>query len=140
MKQSALIVGAAVGIVAVTGCASGATPSTLGAASASGLASPSENASENAATNACENRPQTGQILVWYKDPGIADSAQELGGQWRIVAGRCVDSMDWVIATSPTGPGDCTEVKWASSQPDYNTNADPAPPLKDVVEEVGPAC
>lgn len=140
MNRNALILIASVGLAAVAGCTSADTPAAAGPASASGLASSPVNPSASAAASACEGRPQTPQVLVWYRDPGVPDSAQELGGEWSMVAGKCVDSMDWVMATSPKGPEYCTEVEWASSQPEYNTNADPAPPLKDVVEEVGGAC
>jgi hypothetical protein len=142
MNRNALILSAAVGIAAVTGCGSTGAPSAASSSSASGLATPPPNPSASAAAKACENRVATPQILVWYKVPGLADSAAEYGGEWNIDSenGKCLDSTELTLATSPTGPGYCTEVEWADSQPNYNVDADPAPPLKDVVEEVGPAC
>jgi len=76
-------------------------------------------------------------VLVWYKVPGLQDSAQLLGG-WS--PETCKSSVDQIMAGSPTGDGYCTEIAMASDNPGYNADATPAKPLKHVIEAIGGSC
>lgn len=76
-------------------------------------------------------------VIVWYKVPGLQDSAQVLGG-WS--PETCKSSIPQIMAGAPTGDGYCTEVAWSSTNPGYNADATPAKPLKHVIEAVGGSC
>jgi hypothetical protein len=76
-------------------------------------------------------------VIVWYKVPGIADSAQVVGN-YNLVS--CETTFHELQHTSPTGPGYCTEAAWASDNPGYNADADVPQRPKKVQVAVGPAC
>ncbi|MGI5136619.1 MULTISPECIES: hypothetical protein [unclassified Streptomyces] len=79
----------------------------------------------------------TRDIIVWTKTPGLPDSAQELGNY---NLETCESTFQWLKHASPTGPGYCTEAAWASDNPNYNVDAEPAKRLKKVQVTIGPAC
>lgn len=81
--------------------------------------------------------PDNRDLLVWYKAPGIEDSAQEIG---EVDVANCTPAVDFIMSTSPTGPGYCTEVAYADQNPGYNPDATPAKPLKHVLQETGGGC
>lgn len=56
------------------------------------------------------------------------------------VVATCQTTFDMVKTTSPTEAGACTEAAWASDNPGYNADADPAKRPKDVQVAIGPAC
>ncbi|WP_406507638.1 hypothetical protein [Streptomyces sp. NBC_00212] len=64
-------------------------------------------------------------------------SAQELGDY---NAATCESTFTWLEQTSPKEAGDCLEAAWASDNPGYNVDAEPAKRLKKVQVAVGPAC
>jgi hypothetical protein len=105
-------------------------------------ATSAKSASLAKAENACSRRPMGGQIYVRMIVPGIATTAQELGGEWAWdhVTNQCDDSVAWMMATAPMTAGNCTQVGFVSQNPGYNPNATPARPLKSVVAQAGPAC
>lgn len=74
---------------------------------------------------------------VWYKAPGLPDSAQVLGS-YAVVG--CQSTFQMLKTTSPTGAGYCTEAAWASDNPGYNADAEPAKRLKHVQVSVGAGC
>lgn len=76
-------------------------------------------------------------VDVWYKAPGLPDSAQVLGSY---NAATCQSTFQMLKSTSPTGAGYCTEAAWASDNPGYNADAEPAKRLKDVQVSVGAGC
>jgi hypothetical protein len=76
-------------------------------------------------------------VDVWYRVPGISDSAQALGGYNLIT---CESTFHNIQTTSPTGPGYCTEAAWASDNPGYDADADHPGRLKDVQVSVGGGC
>jgi hypothetical protein len=76
-------------------------------------------------------------LIVRYIAPGVQDNAQELG---ETDASHCTPTLQWLEQTAANGPGDCTQVAWASDNPGYNADALPAPPLKKVIEAIGPGC
>lgn len=71
------------------------------------------------------------------KVPGIPNSAQVVGNYAQM---NCEPTFQNLTHTSPTGPGYCTEAAWASDNPGYNADAEPAVRLKKVQVSVGPAC
>lgn len=71
------------------------------------------------------------------KTPGVTDSAQTLGNY---NLATCESTFKYLQETSPTGAGNCTEAAWASDNPGYNADADPAPRPKKVQVAIGPAC
>jgi cytoskeletal protein RodZ len=76
-------------------------------------------------------------VDVWYKVPTIPDSAQVLGSY---NAATCESTFKSLKDTSPTGPGYCTEAGWASDNPGYNAEAEPAMRLKNVQVSIGAGC
>jgi hypothetical protein len=76
-------------------------------------------------------------VIVWYKVPGIANSAQVIGN-YNLTS--CQSTFAELKQTSPTGDGYCTEAAWASDNPGYDADATPAKPPKNVQVAVGPAC
>jgi hypothetical protein len=74
--------------------------------------------------------------------PGVQWYAQRLGGEWvwNATLNKCLTSVQLMIATAPTVTGSCTQVGYVADNPDYNVNADVAPPLKEIAAEAGPAC
>jgi hypothetical protein len=76
-------------------------------------------------------------VYVWMKVDGVEPQAQELGDYSN--CGR-QSTFDMIRTTSPTDPGACTEAAWASDNPGYNADADPAKRLKHVQVSIGPAC
>jgi hypothetical protein len=126
-----------------TGNASSATPAVsisskapITALSPSPKASPAASRKPNPSASAKECDPGP-DIIVWYRVPTINDSAQRLGSRG---GADCSSTFDSIRTTSPTGDGYCTEAAWASDNPGYNADADPAAPLQHVVVSVGPAC
>lgn len=147
-KQALATVAAIAGGLTVAACSQTGTtamsassaPSSSPAAKAA--ATPNSHATANAA-DTCDARPNaSGDIFVRMITPGQAPVAQALGGEWRwdYTTSTCDTSVQMMIATAPTGPGSCTQVGYASSNPGYNPDATPAPPLKKVVASAGPAC
>ncbi|MFE3522235.1 hypothetical protein ACFXOD_11675 [Streptomyces sp. NPDC059161] len=103
------------------------------AASSSGAAGVAK-AKPSASSKEC---PPTRDIIVWVKVPDVPASAQELGNY---NAATCESTFTWLEQTSPKEAGDCLEAAWASDNPGYNVDAEPAPRLKKVQVAVGPAC
>ncbi|MEV6118707.1 hypothetical protein AB0L59_41145 [Streptomyces sp. NPDC052109] len=67
----------------------------------------------------------------------MPDSAQELGNY---NLATCESTFKFLQETSPKSAGACTEAAWASDNPGYNTDAEPAKRLKKVQVAIGPAC
>ena len=76
-------------------------------------------------------------LLVRYVVPGIHPSAQTLGSEDIV---NCQPTITMLQKTSPTRPGYCTQVAYASDNPGYDLNADPAPPLKHMIAAFGGGC
>jgi hypothetical protein len=70
-------------------------------------------------------------------DPGAQSLAQEIGN-CDLATGQ--GSLASFRQTAGQAPGECTTIALASDNPDYDANAVPAPPLKDVIESAGPGC
>ena len=78
--------------------------------------------------------PDRGDIIEWQREPGLPDSAIELGGT---DPEHCKWTFDTLKDSSPTGSGYCTEAAWASDNAGYDPNATPAPRLKKVQVVIG---
>jgi len=78
--------------------------------------------------------PDRGDIIEWQREPGLPDSAIELGGT---DPEHCKWTFDTLKDSSPTGSGYCTEAAWASDNVGYDPNATPAPRLKKVQVVIG---
>ncbi|MCG7203885.1 hypothetical protein [Streptomyces arenae] len=95
---------------------------------------PKASAKAAAKKKTCE---PTRDVLVWYKTPGLPNSAQRLGNYY---LATCESTFEWLQKTAVTEPGACTEAAWASDNPGYNTDATPAARLKKVQMAAGPGC
>lgn len=78
--------------------------------------------------------PDRGDIIEWQREPGLPDSALELGGT---DPEHCKLTFDMLQTSSPTGAGYCTQAAWLSDNPNYSVEATPAPPLKKVQVTIG---
>jgi hypothetical protein len=89
------------------------------------------------ASKGCSHTSPTRDVIVWYKAPGLPNSAQVLGNYDLVT---CETTFKSLTHTSPTGPGYCTEAAWASDNPGYNADASPAKRIKNAQVVIGPAC
>jgi len=78
--------------------------------------------------------PTTRDLIIWERRPHLLDSAYEVGDA---NLSQCKPTVDTWPAGEPTGAGYCSKIAWASDNPGYDAEAQPAPPLKKVIEEVG---
>jgi hypothetical protein len=96
------------------------------------------------AANACYARqPADGDVYVRQLAPGSPWSAQQIqrgNWDWDASTGQCLSSVQVELLTAPAVAGSCTQVGYVSQNPGYDVSATPAPPLKDVAAEKGPAC
>lgn len=127
----------------VAGCSSSAskpatTPSTSSPTSVAATATPADAPSSSAPAAPAETcatpLPDRGDIIEWQREPGLPDSAIELGGT---DPEHCRLTFDTLQDSSPTGAGYCTQAAWASDNPGYNVDATPAPQLKKVQVTIG---
>lgn len=133
----------AVPVAAVTTTAPPATQKATAKAVVRPKASRAPGAHARDAEDACDARGfASGDIYVRMTVPGEAPVAQELGGEWvwDVSGGKCLTSMQMIIAAAPQTPGNCTQVGYAADNPGYDPNATPAAPLEKVTAESGPAC
>ena len=121
----------AVILLATAGC--GASTSHGDSTSHPSVTKQAANPKTTAAAKSC---PPTRNVIVWTKAPGVPDSAQVIGSYTL----TCESTFKWLQHSSPTDAGYCTEAAYASDNPGYNANAQPARRLKDVQAMVGPAC
>ncbi len=143
------IAGAIAGPPKTTGRAAAQTPDQSPSPQATRSPSPRPTRTEAAkksgaaAENACEKRGSaSGDIYVLMITPGVPPEAQELGGEWSWNAAlhKCETSVQMMISAAPRTAGNCTQVGYVADNPDYNPNATPSAPLKNVVAQAGPAC
>ena len=97
---------------------------------------------EREATRCDDRKNASGDIYVRMKTRGTATVAQELGGEWRwdYSTGKCLTSVQLMIATAPQVPGSCTWVGYVADNRGYHVNATPARPLRNVAASSGSAC
>ena len=155
-----LLAGAVIaGTVLVSGCSGGgsvsvgnAQPASTAAAAAAAASKAAPNAAAapaasskavSAAQKGCGKRATTsGRIYVRMILPGQTPIAQELGGErvWNRTLGKCLTSVQMIIAAAPKISGTCTQVGYVVDNPGYDANAAVAAPLKRVTAQSGPAC
>lgn len=70
-------------------------------------------------------------------DPGASVMASEIGNT---DYASCTSTLASFASEAGQAPGECTTIALASSNPGYDVNAVPAPPLKDVIMSAGPGC
>lgn len=121
------------------GCSSGtskpaAAPPTSVASTATPPAAQTISNSPAPAETCATPLPDRGDVIEWQREPGVPDSANELGGT---DPEHCNWTFDTLKTSSPTGSGYCTEAAWASDNPGYDPNATPAPRLKKVQVVIG---
>lgn len=134
-------------VLLTAACSSGTPRPTLTAHDPGGPATPTHSAARpahsaprtakpkpSASTKDC---PPTRDIIVWAKVPDVPAGAQELGNY---NAATCESTFKWLEQTSPKEAGDCLEAAWASDNPGYNVDAEPAARLKKVQVAIGPSC
>jgi hypothetical protein len=134
--RAAAAVAAGVALL-LAGCSSSTSkPSAVSSASVASTSSAAPTTSQPAApAETCPTPlPDRGDIIEWQREPGLQDSAIELGGT---DPEHCVWTFDTLKTSSPTGAGYCTEAAWASDNPNYNPDAVPAPRLKKVQVTIG---
>jgi hypothetical protein len=155
MKSTICRTAAGLAVLALAGCTSSTSPaaSTLPKASVSAsspsasVTAPAARKSTVAKWSSAADRCDTdgfasGDIYVRMKSPGTATVAQRLGGEWiwNASSGKCLTSVQMMIASAPQVPGSCTWVGYVSRNPGYDVNATPASPLRHVVASSGPSC
>jgi hypothetical protein len=100
-------------------------------------------AGDSPAVAACfaKNKPDQPDILVREKDPTLPYVAQQLGGGYAYnhALNQCQTSVAFTLATVADKPGYCVQIAMAASNPGYNVEAKPAPPLKKIIASKG-AC
>jgi hypothetical protein len=129
-------------VVCVMGCQT-SHPAKKASAPATTPATSSTRTSTAAAESKCRARkPSSGDIIVRMITPGQQAVAQRLGGQWlwNHTTQTCQTSTRLVISAASGGAGFCTQVALAASNPAYNADATPAPPLKKVIASKGGSC
>lgn len=132
----------AVAVLALAGCSSStSTPSAAPTTHPAGVAStatpadvPSSSAPAAPAETCATPLPDRGDIIEWQREPGLPNSAIELGGT---DPEHCKLTFDMLQTSSPTGAGYCTQAAWLSDNPNYSVEATPAPPLKKVQVTIG---
>ncbi len=90
----------------------------------------------------CGARPAPpGPIVVRSYEPGQPPTALQLADRWLWIppAGGCVTSVTWLLAGAPRTSG-CMQVGLMAGNPGYPAAVVPAPPLREVLEQEGPAC
>lgn len=142
---NAVVSGSSANLAANTPTGTGAaSPAVTVRPSAAGTSKPSAKPKSTAqAEAACDRRGfASGDIYVRMLSPGIQWTAQQLGGEWvwNNTLGKCLTSVQMVIATAPMVPGSCTQVGYVADNPGYDPNANVAAPLKQIAEQAGPAC
>jgi len=81
----------------------------------------------------------TSNYIIRYIDPGVTSpTAAEIGN---VDEGNCTDTLSTFQQNYGNTPGECVQIAKESDNPGYDVNGSgPAPPLKDVIMQVGDAC
>ena len=125
---------AAGALALVTACASS---SSSAAAAAKPKASHSASHHPKAHASPACKRSLLPAYIIRDDDPGASIMADEIGATDEE---NCTSSLADFAATAGQASGECTTIALASSNPGYDVNQVPAPPLRDVIESAGPGC
>jgi len=82
-------------------------------------------------------RTTTFDYIERTTEPGLQPQADEIGNT---DYSDCTDSLAGFAAEAGQADGECTTIALASSNPGYDADAVPAPPLRGVIESAGPGC
>jgi hypothetical protein len=132
MKRVLFAAALAAGLIPVAACgpaASSSAPVAAARPAAARAAKPSPSPS-------C-TRTTTFDYIERTTEPGLQPQAGEIGNT---DYSDCEDSLADFAETAGQADGECTTVALASSNPGYDPDAVPAPPLKGVIESAGPGC
>lgn len=124
-------------VVMAAGCSAGSSSSSAVPA-ATHSAKPAKDGSA-----ACSRKKHAyGDLLVRTTEPGAQAVTSGIGGGWiwDHVIGKCLDAVEWAVATAGTADGECTTIALSSSNPGYDVNASPSKKLKKVIADAGPGC
>jgi hypothetical protein len=91
---------------------------------------------------ACAEKAPGPDTYVRTVDPGEDVTAEDTGGTWQWNYGKheCMSAVQYAISQAVPFGGDCVTVAYASGNPGYDVDSDPAPPLADVIASAGPGC
>jgi hypothetical protein len=112
-------------------------PAAAPAVAVSGSHAASAKAKAKAAPSPSCTRTTTFDYIERTTEPGLQPQADEIGNT---DYSDCTDSLTNFQAEAGQADGECTTIALASSNPGYNADANPAPPLRDVIESAGPGC
>jgi hypothetical protein len=117
-----------------------AAPATTSAAQAKAQAKALAKVQAEAA--ACAEKTSGRDVYVRTVDPGEDTETDDTGGDWQWNYGKsvCMSAVQYALSQVVPFGGDCVTVAYASDNPGYDTDSDPAPPLNDVIAEAGPGC
>jgi hypothetical protein len=93
------------------------------AAAALPLAAPAHADTGFIRTSRC-NLPNDRDLIIWQRVPRVEHSAVGVG---EVDLVHCKPTLDTWQDGTPTGPGYCAKIAWASDNPDYDINVRPAP-------------
>jgi hypothetical protein len=79
----------------------------------------------------------TRDVIIRTISPNLPPSATEVGDY---DLQDCSMTIDDLSNTSPTTDGYCTQAAYADDNPGYNIDETPAPTLRKLVAQFGPAC
>lgn len=79
----------------------------------------------------------TFDYIVRTAIPGLPPDAVDIGN---VNLEDCTETLKDFQVTAAQGKGDCTQIALASDNPGYDVNAPDPPPLKHVIDQVGPGC
>ncbi|MCV7442917.1 hypothetical protein [Mycobacterium paraense] len=82
------------------------------------------------------NLPNDRTLIIWHRVPGDIDRAEKISESDFYNCRPTLDTLHGP-ALGPTGPGYCTKLAWLSDNPGYSIRIGPAPPLKNVIDQVG---
>jgi hypothetical protein len=115
---------------AVAACSAGSAPPAAAPASATAAVA------KPAPSPSCTLK-DTPTYIERDDDPGASVIASDIGNA---DFGNCTTTLAGFAADAGQASGECTTIALASSNPGYDVNAVPAPPLKGVIESAGPGC
>jgi hypothetical protein len=133
MKRLLLAAALTAAALPLAACGAGASSS----ASSSAPAAPASAPAAAAAASASCKLKTTFDYLERTTEPGLQPQASEIGNA---DYAACADSLATFRQEAGQADGECTMIAKASDNPGYDVNADPAPPLKDVIMSAGPGC
>ncbi len=118
----------------LTGCGGDTMPSTAQPEATSPVAT--DGSQSSAPSSRCTLVTKR-DMLIRMVSPNLPVAAQRIGD---VDLAHCKTTLETFATSQPMAAGFCTQIAWADDNPGYDENARPAPALKKVLQEVGPAC